>query len=63
MNLKLIHAATIVKTKRYILLGVQKIIETPNCPRMLMRIKVSPHVETVCLLSKLHEAKWQVSVK
>ena len=28
-----------------------------------MRCKVSMHVETVCLLSKLHEAKHHVSVK
>lgn len=31
--------------------------------RMLMRTKVSMHVETVCLLSKLHEAKHHVNVK
>lgn len=31
--------------------------------RMLMRTKVSMHVETVALLSKLHEAKHHVSVK
>lgn len=30
--------------------------------RMLMRSKVSMHVETVCLLSKLHEAKHYVNV-
>lgn len=30
---------------------------------MLIRIKVIPHVETVCLLSKLHEAKHHVNVK
>lgn len=29
---------------------------------MLMQTKVSMHVETVCLLSKLHEAKDHVSV-
>ena len=29
---------------------------------MLMRSKVSMHVETVCLLSKLHEAKHRVNV-
>ena len=29
---------------------------------MLIRIKVIPHVETVCLLSKLHEAKHHVNV-
>lgn len=29
---------------------------------MLIRIKVIPHVETVCLLSKLHEAKHYVNV-
>ena len=31
--------------------------------RMLMQSKVSMHVETVCLLSKLHEAKHHVNVK
>ena len=31
--------------------------------RMLMQTKVSLHVETVCLLSKLHEAKHHVNVK
>ena len=31
--------------------------------RMLMQTKVSMHVETVCLLSKLHEAKHHVNVK
>ena len=31
--------------------------------RMLMQSKVSMHVETVCLLSKLHEAKHHVSVQ
>ena len=30
---------------------------------MLMRTKVSPHVETVVLLSQLHEAKHHVRVK
>ena len=30
---------------------------------MLMQTKVSMHVETVCLLSKLREAKHHVSVK
>lgn len=30
--------------------------------RMLMQSKVSMHVETVCLLSKLHEAKHHVNV-
>ena len=30
---------------------------------MLMQSKVSMHVETVCLLSKLHEAKHHVNVK
>ena len=30
---------------------------------MLMRYQVSPHVETVCLLSKLHEAKHHVNVR
>ena len=30
---------------------------------MLMRSKVSMHVETVCLLSKLREAKHHVNVK
>ena len=30
---------------------------------MLMQIKVSTHVETVCLLSKLSEAKNHISVK
>ena len=34
-----------------------------TCARMLMQTKVSMHVETVCLLSKLHEAKHHVSVK
>ena len=34
-----------------------------SCARMLMRTKVSMHVETVCLLSKLREAKHHVSVK
>lgn len=51
-----------VKTKLYILLWEQKTIETQNCARMLMQSKVSMHVETVCLLSKLHEAKHQVNV-
>ena len=31
--------------------------------RMLMQSKVSMQVETVCLLSKLHEAKHHVNVK
>ena len=31
--------------------------------RMLMRSKVSMHVETICLLSKLHEAKHHVNVR
>ena len=31
--------------------------------RMLMQTKVSLRVETVCLLSKLHEAKHHVNVK
>ena len=31
--------------------------------RMLMQSKVSMHVETVCLLSKLHEAKHHVNVR
>ena len=30
---------------------------------MLMRVQMMTHVETVCLLSKLHEAKNHVSVK
>ena len=30
---------------------------------MLMQTKVSVHVETVCLLSKLHEAKHHINVK
>ena len=34
-----------------------------SCARMLMRTKVSMHVETVCLLSKLHEVKHHVRVK
>ena len=29
---------------------------------MLMQSKVSMHVETICLLSKLHEAKHHVNV-
>ena len=33
------------------------------CPRMLMQSKVSMHVEMVCLLSKLSEAKNHISVK
>ena len=33
----------------YILLGVQKTIETPNCPRMLMRSEVSMRCESVAL--------------
>ena len=40
-----------------------KIENTISSARMLMRTKVSMHVETVCLLSKLHEAKHHVSVK
>ena len=31
--------------------------------RMLMQSKVSMHVETVCLLSKLHETKHHVNVR
>lgn len=41
----------------YILSGVQKIIETQNCARMLMRSKVAMHVETVVLLSKQKSSK------
>ena len=44
-------------------LGVQKIIISLLRARMLMRSKVSMHVETVCLLSKLHEAKHHVNVR
>ena len=43
-------------------LGVQKIIISLLRARMLMRSKVSMHVEAVCLLSKLHEAKHHVNV-
>jgi len=28
-----------------------------GCARMLMRVKVSPHVETCCLLERLRNAK------
>ena len=31
---------------------VQKIMITQECARMLIRSKVSMHVETICLLSK-----------
>ena len=44
-------------------LGVQKIIISLLRARMLMQTKVSMHVETVCLLSKLREAKHHVNVK
>ena len=43
-------------------LGVQKIKNRHSRARMLMQSKVSMHVETVCLLSKLHEAKHHVNV-
>ena len=33
-------------------IGVQKTIETPNCPRMLMQSKVSMHVESCVLLCR-----------
>lgn len=42
---------------------MQKITKAPNCARMLIRSEVIPHVETVCLLSKLHEAKYHVNVR
>ena len=42
---------------------MQKIIIISLRVRMLMRSKVSMHVETVCLLSKLHEAKHHVNVR
>ena len=44
-------------------LGVQKTIISLLRARMLMQTKVSMHVETVCLLSKLREAKHHVNVK
>ena len=44
-------------------LGVRKIIISLLRARMLMQNKVSMHVETVCLLSKLREAKHHVNVK
>ena len=34
---------------------MQKITKAPNCARMLIRIKVIPHVETVVLLSQLKQ--------
>ena len=43
--------------------GGKKCKKTLERARMLMRSKVSMHVETVCLLSKLHEAKHHVNVK
>ena len=46
----------------HIVTSVNGVKNQKSCARMLMQTKVSMHVETVCLLSKLHEAKHHVSV-
>ena len=47
----------------HIVTSVNGVKNQKSCARMLMQTKVSMHVETVCLLSKLCEAKHHVSVK
>ena len=46
----------------HIVTSVNGVKNQKSCARMLMQTKVSMHVETVCLFSKLHEAKHHVSV-
>lgn len=45
------------------MLWVQKIIETQSCARMLMRGKISMHVETCVLLSNERNQHYNVSIE